>query len=126
LSEHAALRKAIGGALSVDACYRFARKLREHKAALDSCIAAVLASLRDELPGFGEYVAIDGSGLPAYANGQRFVSRGGKLRERYSDPDASDEGRRLALAGGRCRRTPRQPRSTRSARSFASQIAGLS
>jgi len=26
--------------------------------------------------------------MPAYANGQRFVSKGGLLRERYSDPDA--------------------------------------
>ncbi|MCA1703114.1 MAG: transposase, partial [Actinobacteria bacterium] len=89
VAEHAALRKAIGGAPSVDACYRFTRKLREHKGALDSCIANVLASLRDELPGFGEHIAIDGSDLPAYANGQRYVSKGGKLRERFSDPDAS-------------------------------------
>ena len=34
-------------------------------------------------------VAIDASDLPAFANGQRYVSNGGKLRERYSDPDAS-------------------------------------
>ncbi len=72
-TEHAALRKAIGGAPSVDACYRFTRKLREHKGALDACIAAVIASLHEELPGFGEHVAIDGSDLPAYANGQRFL-----------------------------------------------------
>ena len=90
VSEHAALRAAIGGTVpSVDACYRFTAKLRQHKGALDACIAAVLASLRDELPDFGENIAIDGSDLPAYANGQRFVSKGGKLRERYSDPDAS-------------------------------------
>ena len=25
--------------------------------------------------------------MPAYANGQRYVSKGGPLRERYSDPD---------------------------------------
>jgi IS5 family transposase len=39
----------------------------------------------------GENVAIDGSDLPAYANGQRFVSKGGRERglEEYSDPDAS-------------------------------------
>jgi hypothetical protein len=73
VTEHAALRTAIGGAPSVDACYRFTRKLREHRAALDSCLAAVIASLHDELPEFGEHVAIDGSDLPAYANGQRFV-----------------------------------------------------
>jgi hypothetical protein len=34
-------------------------------------------------------VAIDASDLPAYANGQRYVSKGGKERERFSDPDAS-------------------------------------
>jgi hypothetical protein len=27
--------------------------------------------------------------MPAYANGQRFVSKNGPERERYSDPDAS-------------------------------------
>ncbi len=67
VAEHAALRDAIGGAPSVDACYRFTRKLPEHKDVLDSCLAAVLASLHDELPEFGEHVAIDGSDLPAYA-----------------------------------------------------------
>ncbi len=41
------------------------------------------------MPEFGEHVAIDGSDLPAYANGQRFVSKGGRLRVRFSDPDAS-------------------------------------
>ena len=89
VAEHAALRKAIGGVPSVDSAYRFTAKLRQHKGALDACIAAVLTSLRDELPDFGENISIDGSDLPAYANGQRFVSKGGKLRERYSDPDAS-------------------------------------
>ncbi len=86
VAEHAALGKAIGGAPSVDACYRFTRKLREHKTALDACIAAVIASLRAELPEYGKHVAIDGSDLPAYANGQRFVSKGGKLRERVLRP----------------------------------------
>ncbi len=89
VAEHAALRKAIGGAPSVDACYRFTRKLREHKEALDSCIAAVLASLHAEMPNLGEHVAIDGSDLPAYANGQRFLFNHGPERLRYSDPDAS-------------------------------------
>jgi hypothetical protein len=34
-------------------------------------------------------VAIDASDLTAYANGQRFLSKNGPERERYSDPDAS-------------------------------------
>ncbi len=89
VAEHPALRDAIGGAPSVDACYRFTRKVREHKGVLDSCVASVLASLHAELPEFGQHVAIDGSDLPAYANGQRYLSKGGKLRERYFDPDAS-------------------------------------
>ena len=39
----------------------------------------------------GESIAIDGSDLPAYANGQRFVSKNGRERalSEYSDPDAS-------------------------------------
>jgi hypothetical protein len=89
VAEHAALRKAIGEDPSADACYRFTAKLRRHKGALDSCIAAVAASLHAELPEFGQHVAIDGSDLPVYANGQRFVSKGGNLRERFYDPDAS-------------------------------------
>jgi len=89
VADHAGLRKALGGAPSADACYRFTRKLREHDAALADCIAAVLASLHEAIPGLGEHVAIDGSDLPAYANGQRYVSKGGKLRETFSDPDAT-------------------------------------
>jgi hypothetical protein len=103
VAEHTTLREIIGETPSVDACYRFTRKLREHRGALDSCIASVLASLRDELPGFGENIAIDGSDLPAYANGQRFVSKGGKLRSGTPtrcklgppEPDQHPEGRRV-------------------------------
>ncbi|MDP8962054.1 MAG: transposase [Actinomycetota bacterium] len=90
VAEHAALRAALGGeAPSVYACYRFTAKLRQHKASLDACIAAVLASLHDEMPELGRDVAIDGSDLPAYANGQRFVYNHGPERKRFSDPDAS-------------------------------------
>lgn len=76
---------------SVYACYRFTAKLRAYKPLLDSCVAAVLAQLRDENPGMGENIAIDGSDLPAYANGQRFVFKNGRERaeNEYSDPDAS-------------------------------------
>lgn len=34
-------------------------------------------------------MAIDGSDLPAYANGQRFLSKNGPEREKFCDPDAS-------------------------------------
>ncbi len=52
VAEHAALRDAIGGAPSVDACYRFTAKLRRSRPVLDACIASVLTSLHDELPEF--------------------------------------------------------------------------
>jgi len=92
--EHSALQAALGcegEPPSEWACYRFATKLREHKHLLDACIDGVLARLRTENPGIGENIAIDGSDLPAYANGQRFVSKGGRERapDEYSDPGAS-------------------------------------
>lgn len=89
IAEHAALREALGDAPSVYACYRFATKLRQHKPLLDACLDRVVDSLRRELPEYGQDVAIDASDLPAYANGQRFLSKNGPERERYSDPDAS-------------------------------------
>jgi hypothetical protein len=90
--EHAALAAAIapdGDVPSVHACYRFTAKLRAPL--LDACIAAVLDRLREANPGMGESIAIDGSDLPAYANGQRFTSKNGRERaaSEYSDPDAS-------------------------------------
>jgi hypothetical protein len=90
--EHDALRLAITGdgeCPSVYACYRFSAKLRAYKPLLDACIDAVTARLHEHHPTMGENVAIDGSDLPAYANGQRFLSKNGPERERYSDPDAS-------------------------------------
>ena len=89
ISEHDALREAIGGAPSVYACYRFSTKLREQKPLLDACLASVIASLSERLPEYGVDVAVDASDLPAFANGQRYVSKGGRERERFSDPDAS-------------------------------------
>ena len=47
------------------------------------------AGLSAELPEYGRNIAIDASDMPAYANGQRYVSKNGPERERYSDPDAS-------------------------------------
>ncbi len=94
VAEHDALRAALGcedSAPSEWACYRFAAKLRAYQPLLDSCISAVLDRLREANPGMGESIAIDGSDLPAYANGQRFVSKNGRERaaSEYSDPDAS-------------------------------------
>ena len=87
--EHAALQAACGAAPSVYACYRFAGKLRAHKPLLDACLDRLAGALRAELPDYGREVCIDASDLPAYANGQRYVSKNGAERERYSDPDAS-------------------------------------
>jgi hypothetical protein len=89
VNDHAALQAVLGTAPSVYACYRFTAKLRHNAAMVDDCIGDVLGSLRLALPEMGTHIAIDGSDLPAYANGQRYVSKGGKLRERFSDPDAS-------------------------------------
>jgi len=89
IAEHAALREAVGGTPSHWACYRFAAKLREHNGMLTACIDRVLATLHAAYPQMGQTVAIDGSDLPAYANGQRYVSRGGALRKRFADPDAT-------------------------------------
>jgi hypothetical protein len=89
IAEHPGLQETLGGAPSVWACYRFSRKLRENRPALAACLDACAASLRAQYPAMGRDVAIDASDMPAFANGQRYVSKGGKERERFSDPDAS-------------------------------------
>jgi hypothetical protein len=89
IAEHAALRDALGDAPSVHACYRFAAELRAHSPLVEATLTAIVSALRAELPEYGTDIAIDASDLPAYANGQRFLSRNGPERERYSDPDAS-------------------------------------
>jgi transposase len=97
VAEHAELQRVLGCAPSLDACYRFTRKLREFPDALATCIESVLTGLRDANPEIGRQVAIDGSDLPAYANGQRFVFNHGPERKVFSDPDAL-WGHRSAIA----------------------------
>jgi hypothetical protein len=89
IAEHPGLQERLGASPSVWACYRFSTKLRKNHPVLAECIDAVAASLREQYPDFGRNVAIDASDLPAWANGQRYVSEGGRERERFSDPDAS-------------------------------------
>src|SRR5947207_5317045 len=89
IAEHPGLQETLGGAPSCWAMYRFSRKLRENRPALAACLDACAASLRAQYPAMGRDVAIDASDMPAFANGQRFVSKGGRERERFSDPDAS-------------------------------------
>jgi hypothetical protein len=89
IAEHPGLQAALGGSPSVWACYRFTVKLRENQPALADCLDRVAASLRAEIPGYGQNIAIDATDMPAFANGQRYLYQGGPERERYSDPDAS-------------------------------------
>lgn len=89
IEDHPGLQDALGGCPSVWACYRFTVKLREHSSALADCLDRVMLALQATLPGLGGDVAIDASDMPAFANGQRFVSQHGPERERFSDPDAS-------------------------------------
>jgi Transposase DDE domain len=89
IAEHDALRDALGDAPSVYSLYRFAAKLRKQKPLLDACLDRVTCSLRVELPDYGRDIAIDASDLAAFSNGQRFLSRGGPEREKFSDVDAS-------------------------------------
>ncbi len=89
IDEHLALQAVLGDSPSIWACYRFANKLRANKPMVDACLDRVAASLRDENPDIGRDMAIDASDLPAFANGQRYVSNGGPERERFADPDAS-------------------------------------
>jgi hypothetical protein len=91
VAEHPALQATIGCIPSNWACYRFAGKLRQYGDLLEKCITGVLGSLREQFPEMGRDICIDASDLPAYANGQRYVSKGGRERapEEYSDPDAT-------------------------------------
>ncbi len=97
VSEHAALRLAIyewrGRAVRV-------RLLPLHRKAapVRRPAASVHRSCRRRRRHSGEHVAIDASDMPAYANGQRFVSKGGRERaeSEFSDPD--DVGHRSAVS----------------------------
>jgi len=74
---------------SVHACYRFTAKLRRFKPLLDASLDRVTAALREQMPELGSTVAIDASDMQAYANGQRYLYKGGPERKTYSDPDAT-------------------------------------
>jgi IS5 family transposase len=92
VKEHAALAAVIapdGEVPSLWSCYRFTAKLRDHAPMLQRCIADVIAALKKANPLLGWDVALDASDMPAYANGQRFKSKNGPEREKYSDPDAT-------------------------------------
>ena len=92
VAEHWKLQRVLGceGAPpSHWSAYRFSRKLRENGESVQRCIDAVITGLKAKLPAYGTDLAIDASDMPAYANGQRYLSKNGPERDRYSDPDAS-------------------------------------
>jgi hypothetical protein len=78
----------LGVAPSIHAAYRFTVKLLEHGKALANCLDHVLVEFQEAIPDLGANLAIDGSDLPAYANGMRNLPNG-RPREHYADPDAS-------------------------------------
>jgi hypothetical protein len=88
IAEHAALQDALGAAPRCTPATASPRS----SASRNRCwkpVSPVIASLAKRLPEYGVDVAVDASDLPAFANGQRYVSKGGRKRERFSDPDAS-------------------------------------
>jgi hypothetical protein len=92
VKEHWALQRALGcegESPSVWSAYRFASKLRENAPMVERCIDSVVAGLKEKLPSYGRDLAIDASDMPAYANGQRYVYKGGPERNWHTDPDAS-------------------------------------
>ncbi len=91
--EHWALQRALGcegKPPSVYAAYRFAEKLRDNGETVNRCIDGVVEGLRSKLPSYGRDLAIDASDMPAFANGQRYVSKDSEVeRNWHADPDAS-------------------------------------
>jgi Transposase DDE domain/Transposase domain (DUF772) len=90
--EHWALQRALGcegEPPSVYAAYRFAEKLRDNGEMVQRCIDCMIEGLKSKLPDYGTDLAIDASDMPAYANGQRYVYKGGPERNWHTDPDAS-------------------------------------
>jgi len=72
------------------AAYRFAEKLRDNGEKVECCIDSVVEGLKAKLPTYGTDLAIDASDMPAYANGQRYVSKDSEVeRNWHTDPDAS-------------------------------------
>lgn len=93
VGEHWRLQRVLGcegDPPSKWAAYRFAAKLRENGAAVERCIDSLVEGLRSKLPSYGTNLAIDASDMPAYANGQRYVSKDSEVERNWrTDPDAS-------------------------------------
>lgn len=100
VAEHWALQRVLGcegDPPSKWSAYRFAAKLRENAPMVERCLDEVVEGLKAKLPSYGTDLAIDASDMPAYANGQRYVYKGGPERNWHTDPDAS-WGHRSAIA----------------------------
>jgi hypothetical protein len=100
VAEHWKLQRVLGcegNPPSKWSAYRFGKKLRENAPAVERCIDGVVEALKAKLPTYGTDLAIDASDMPAYANGQRYVYKGGPERNWHTDPDAS-WGHRSAIA----------------------------
>lgn len=84
---------------SIHAMYRFTKKMLAHESGLEACVQGVLVRHHEKHPDMGRNLAIDGSDLPAYANGMRKVSKNGRERrlDEYSDSDA-EWGHRSAIS----------------------------
>jgi hypothetical protein len=92
VADHWKLQRVLGcegDPPSVYAAYRFAEKLRDNGDMLARCIDGVIEGLKAKLPNYGTDLAIDASDMPAYANGQRYVTKGGPERNWHTDPDAT-------------------------------------
>lgn len=61
------------------AYYRFIKKLIAHSELIEKCMAKTVNALKEQLPGFGEIVAVDSTDVPTYSN---------RYRKLPSDPDA--------------------------------------
>lgn len=91
VAEHEALQRLLGCAPSQAACYRFAKMLRIRDGwTITQCLNDIIAALHERFPGMGENIAIDGSNIPAHANGHTKGEGKGRYGPRKSsDPDAS-------------------------------------
>lgn len=57
------------------------RQAAQERPVLAKCLDGLVASLKIEVSGFGTDIAVDATDLvAAFANGQRFVSQGGRKR----------------------------------------------
>jgi hypothetical protein len=88
VSEHPALVAVIAPD-GVYACYRFTAKLREHTDLLQGCIARGSQGVEEAKPRARLGRSDRRLGHARLRDGQRYVSKGSKEREKYSDPDAS-------------------------------------